>query len=517
MTDPALLISNYFNGALDADGEAALREYLRRDPAHIQEFMQAALLHSLIGDYYLAAAQSKVTDALFPFVPAAPVRPKHRYRLLLASVAALLLVSCSLIFGSWFRYQNTPIAILTRAVNVEWNSPRLTIGQSVNRRPLDLRSGFAEFTYPDGAVVLVQGPASFRLQSLTSMQIYQGRATTSIPQPAIGFTVNTPTAAVIDLGTEVGIDVSDVHSHIEVFKGKAGIRLNQTSASAAFDRVLTATHAVDISSEEGPIDGSSPQPFVFTRVDDLDQPPAAFAETFNHRLLADPDLLAFYAFDGRDEGLHRLINRSVPTAGKFDGDCVDTTWTDGPTPNSRAIAFDGVNSRVLLHISTPAPALTITAWVNTVHLDHPYSGLLMSDGATRTDSCHFQLCNVPGQSSVLFSTPAAGSPLHWYNHHFPVYDLATNLNTWRFVAVVYDPASAKCSGWLDGELRNICPIIKPTPITIGSAELGNWSGAETQTARAFHGALTRVAIFKRPLAGEEIEAIYNAQKLTVIP
>ena len=79
----------------------------------------------------------------------------------------------------------------------------------------------AEIIFDVGAKVILQGPATFEVESGTSARLSLGKATTQITTAAArGFQIRTPQATFVDQGTEFGVEVSPGgSSRVHVFQG----------------------------------------------------------------------------------------------------------------------------------------------------------------------------------------------------------------------------------------------------------------------------------------------------------
>lgn len=88
-------------------------------------------------------------------------------------------------------------------------------------RSLLLREGYAELLFNNQARVTIEGPAEFQILTEDQIKLVYGRLYARVPREAIGFTVKTPSAQIVDLGTEFGVD-TDFHSDtsLHVVKGK---------------------------------------------------------------------------------------------------------------------------------------------------------------------------------------------------------------------------------------------------------------------------------------------------------
>jgi hypothetical protein len=116
-----------------------------------------------------------------------------------------------------------PFATLTKLENPVWereDTPGSRLGEEVVR----LFGGTMEVTFDDGAVVTLEGPVEFQPRSASLLHLRRGRLSATVPKPAIGFTVLTPTSEVVDLGTEFDVSVKDSGaSDVVVRKGEVEV------------------------------------------------------------------------------------------------------------------------------------------------------------------------------------------------------------------------------------------------------------------------------------------------------
>ena len=369
--------------------------------------------------------------------------------------------------------------------------------------------------------MVVRGPAAFAIDSALRMRLIAGSLTTEVPARARGFTVDVPGASVVDLGTEVGVAVDAAQeSHVEVFKGKARVEL--ASANGVAGRILEPAMAVRVDGVRGAIEDAAAEPLAFTRRGQLDQIQPEVTGAVRWRatveaLRGDPDLVAWYSFANLYGPAEKLKNLAGATAGQFDGVLENVTWDAGRFPDRPAMRFHGASSRGLVNIPVPLMSLTFAAWVKVHSFDHNYVSLLMSDGThERLDLCHLQLTKSSERQSDKPSLQmSTATPNGWDLYAFRSADLRRPLETWRFVAVVFDrtkgPAVGTVSGYVDGVCVGTKPVAgNPPPVSFGVAELGNWSNARAGDVRGMDGLMDDVALWKRPLKGEEIRRIYEA-------
>ena len=72
-----------------------------------------------------------------------------------------------------------------------------------------LDEGNVEITFDSGAVVLLQGKSSLKLESEKRAFLNFGKVAARVPEEAIGFIINTPQGTVVDLGTEFAVSVGE--------------------------------------------------------------------------------------------------------------------------------------------------------------------------------------------------------------------------------------------------------------------------------------------------------------------
>jgi hypothetical protein len=101
-------------------------------------------------------------------------------------------------------------------------------GATLRAGGYELRAGLVEFTYASGAVVIIESPAQFELRGASAVGLHSGKLSARVPEAAVGFTVETPSASVIDLGTEFGVHVGATSSEVHVFKGEVLVKTGRT-------------------------------------------------------------------------------------------------------------------------------------------------------------------------------------------------------------------------------------------------------------------------------------------------
>ena len=140
------------------------------------------------------------------------------------STAALVMIMAYVISNP----RVTPlVAALTEVMDARWAEGSQIPADNTELRPgrMNLLRGFAEITFDDGAIVVVQGPAEVELETTSQMFLHRGKVWSFVPEDALGFTIRTLGATVVDYGTEFGVVVrDDGATEAYVFAGRVDLR-----------------------------------------------------------------------------------------------------------------------------------------------------------------------------------------------------------------------------------------------------------------------------------------------------
>jgi len=112
---------------------------------------------------------------------------------------------------------------------------------------LDLTNGLVEITFNDGAVVVLEGPATFDVDSPGRAQLHEGRMTAVVPERAHGFQVATARMNVVDLGTEFGLMAEpEGTAEVHVFNGLVKAQLLDEQGNQVRTMELNTSQAARI-------------------------------------------------------------------------------------------------------------------------------------------------------------------------------------------------------------------------------------------------------------------------------
>lgn len=115
-----------------------------------------------------------------------------------------------------------PVARLVSSTGCRWEIDSTVGGDKQPLRPglLHLAAGSAVLEFNKGARVTLEGPSRFQLVSSNSGFLDSGKLLAQVPKQAIGFEIATPSAKVIDMGTEFGVEVDRTGvAEVHVFQG----------------------------------------------------------------------------------------------------------------------------------------------------------------------------------------------------------------------------------------------------------------------------------------------------------
>ncbi|RQV94875.1 hypothetical protein EH221_06975, partial [bacterium] len=148
---------------------------------------------------------------------------KFQILTLITSAAAILVI---LLYVNYYPVHKE-VATLTQSAHARWadiDRP-LEIGTRLyERESLFLKQGVVKIVFDSDAEVVLEAPALIKLKNNKKIELNLGRLYAYVPKQSVGFTVNTPRAGFIDLGTEFGVDV-DISDKVrtEVYKGKVAM------------------------------------------------------------------------------------------------------------------------------------------------------------------------------------------------------------------------------------------------------------------------------------------------------
>lgn len=270
-SDPEKLISLFLNCSESmSDGEMAeLCQWIKEDRLHARRFVRAVQTQKSIREilskldlqmqvgqadsrsfchnsryeeeFWKELADAEINAPACPLPPPAgtklpetiriakverSVRKINRFAMWTAigSIAAVLMLLLYIVCGP---QPSEQVATLVDAINIQWpSSGDYAAGHrfETNAEPVYLPGGIIKLLTDRRVEVLIEGPAQFAFLNTSEIELSYGRLFARVAPEGYGFSVNTPTGKVIDLGTEFAVE-ADIRGDTElhVFTGKTNL------------------------------------------------------------------------------------------------------------------------------------------------------------------------------------------------------------------------------------------------------------------------------------------------------
>lgn len=107
---------------------------------------------------------------------------------------------------------------------------------------LELATGQVEMRFDDGATVLLDGPARFKILSAKRGYLQVGRLGAMVPAIAKGFEIATPSTLITDLGTEFSVEVDKTgKAEVQVLRGEVELTPNASTSPDGGNRSVRLT------------------------------------------------------------------------------------------------------------------------------------------------------------------------------------------------------------------------------------------------------------------------------------
>lgn len=264
------------------------------------------------------------------------------------------------------------VATVGRMANVLWtakDAPRDRHSEVLRGEPLRIDAGVLEMQLRQGAMLLIEGPAEWSIDGDNLATLHRGKLVAKVPQRAVGFSLRTPSAEIVDLGTEFGVEVrNDRASSVAVFEGEIRVQTTDSHVASKPVRLVRGQGAV-VSADASRIQPASIGADRFVR-------------SISQQLLASGgshQVLAWYRLGEDDAALGAVLaqpsdlvsNASKGTvqapAIKLAGQRQNVQDTQAPN-SSRALRFDpdnGLTSATTAGIARLNDNFVLEAWVRT--------------------------------------------------------------------------------------------------------------------------------------------------------
>lgn len=260
--DPELagLVNDVIDGSIDAGRAAALEARLVADPAARRYFLDAMLVHSQLAAALSAASPTVLVDLMGCEAPPQPVGRSGRFAAAAALVAAMLAAAAVLGGPAVLRVPGrigsalwaTPLATVAdaRLVLVGEGQRPLEPGDTLAEGRVSFEGGAVEVLLRNGVMLVLEGPVDLLLQSEMKAFVQSGKVLVRMPSGMSGFRLETPSASLLDLGTEFAVHVGATGAtDVQVYDGEVIATGRNPSVRAGFPRKLLIGDACRFSAD----------------------------------------------------------------------------------------------------------------------------------------------------------------------------------------------------------------------------------------------------------------------------
>ena len=409
----------------------------------------------------------------------------------------------------------------SRSADVEWIEPSQgpTSGARLAPGWLKIRSGTVQVEFLSGARVVIGGPAEFRLVGENEGFCRFGKVKAHVPENAHGFKVGSPQLALVDLGTEFGMDVPEGgNTEVHVFEGSVALTQPVSRQLRQGESVRVESGALrDIA---GSATTYPDEEELMRKADAADRQRHADWSAAARSFAAEPALLAYFRTDGEAGDSRELPNLAMQRReGGTDATLIGVRWSEGRWPSGRAIEFTSPADRVRFHVPGETAAFTIAVWIRVDSLPNKRSGLLFS--------------SMPRAHELQWSLTRGGELLLAIGHESPpkrVFDVSASSATvtpmdygrWMHLACTYDSATGEIVHYKDGRAVGSGHVENSLPVALDGLDFGNWAARPDQpewgwermaqngyAVRNFAGRLDEFALLSRALTSGEIRRLYE--------
>lgn len=402
------------------------------------------------------------------------------------------------------------VAKITRTHEAKWHTPAATGAPNGHLHAgdrLELREGYVEVLFYNGASVIVQGPADFRVVSPGSGNLEHGQLTALVPEKAAGFSIRTPCSNVVDLGTEFGMLVEmDGTTKVDVFVGRVEVAWIDKADFPAQRMTLGAGEAARIAVDASGIERVDVNPAKFVRSSALnkiiDEHRYQHWREFMAGVANDPSVAALYKFERDEQSPEDLHNFAIGRQDDRTGRILGAQWATGRWKEKSALQFQGGQDGVAIDLGVaPSEQLTLATWVRLDQLEHQYNALLHSNDWNRDGAVHWTVL-ADGRMELAIGGQEQAPPAVQSD----AAAFGKRLGRWVHLAVVYDASAKVVSFYRNGNLQGTRHFTTASSTDLRQAQLGNWS----EERRNLLGTMDEFIVYRRALDGDEIRRLYAA-------
>jgi len=501
------LLSRMTEARLDPEESQELARLIEADSEQRQRYLDYCQMHAiLLNEHGLLA--STVT----PIEDHPGQVDWYRRRAIWLVLAALLLIACLPLLGlrsnrSPIPARGTEVAYLSHAVGVSFEygaagESKTATGTGIPAGKYLLNKGIVELTYESEVKVTIEAPASFLLVDQRTIELLDGKLSAHVPEDAIGFTIETPRAAVVDLGTDFGVEIVHQDAEIHVFTGEVRIDLRAEVGPDPTPLRLVTGEATRIDRRTGLPAGINLDRQRFWRGFQTDS-----MHPYTQRVL-ELTPAAYYPMEPTENGTKvEDLSGNQASATVFPGRALRPIWTAGRF--GAALDFGGpaqlTYAAAMWYPQTESDQLSVVAWVYARSRPRWASIAKNWAGANDRGQFHFGLYQDDGDLEVHIEDDSGEEVIVREGVPMP-------LGQWHLVAFVADGSYLRL--FRNGQQVAVKPYhglhSNPQIQTLGIGTKLNLRGdaPEEDDFNMWDGRLDELAVFNHALSNAEIQQLF---------
>ena len=412
------------------------------------------------------------------------------------------------------------LAMVVRLDGVGWDpsaEPRPGEGDVLAPGRFRIATGRAILSMLTGVVLDVEGPADVELVSDNKVICHRGRIRARVPGGAEGFLVMGPSSAVVDLGTEFGLNVGlDGKMQGRVFKGRLEAALLDRAGSPQRSFFLdagkaNASKAFEVDSRSGKIEAVA-TPGDFVPASQPIAPPLELAEGYAASVIRSGPW-GYWRFESMVDG--STPNEVPGRPPLLATGPIRLAGTGGPKPGpdpNRCVEFGAETAPQFLAMGPDwrpdgRPGYAVELWCLPEAIGHASVVSLVSP---RDTDHHVFLLELTARDRLTIHKPASVRLLHRWPPGWEGGDNTYSQGPYvphRWHHLVAQVQGDRIELYKDGELTTL-PSASPdhadVPCHLILGRLTTLAGAGLSIDRPFVGRIDEFALYDRPLEPEEV-------------
>lgn len=509
----------WMSGDMTAEDHAAFQDLLKKDASARDQFRRAARLDARLRE--LSERELLNETAEITSIPT-----KNDKGLAGWAVAASLVLGWLLWSGPDIEREDQaeltspivdtvtevvlekPVAVLSMQVDADWEKLEMGDDHLIRAGELKLRSGVAQLELLNGAMLIMEGAVNLTVRDRDKVICHGGNLRVQVPAQAKDFQIEGPGVSISDTDVDFGLLVDGDSTEVHVLRGRL------TVAGSNEVRAMDESQALMVSGNLRKTISLKESVFVDTHVL-IAQSRDRFSERqqewqlHQEALLEDPSLVLCYDFEELGSGRRVVRDLAHADGRSHEGIVVGARRSEGRWPNATAVEFKQGSDRVRLSVDETMKSMTLMSWVRIDGFDRRWQSLMLSEHWDDGD-VHWQFSD-EGELIIGIQTPGSG---HGQYHSAKNVIGQGDLGRWMHLAFSYDAEAGVARHFLDGREVSSHAIELHVPLTIGAADLGNWTIPDRDgwNIRNLNGRMDEFLIYSRSLGDSEIRRHFELSR-----